>query len=146
MKINVAKNVLSFVLLITILMVSTVSFAAGPNTDNIQWSYISAIENYLDNASTLFTRKLELYAATDTYIGYYSSVTAQLQKKNGSTWEDVTGYFYSDYEEDSGASIYEPSITGLSSGTYRFKLVHRAYTDEWLRLETVNAHTNEVTI
>lgn len=147
MKSNVLKRVLSFILLITVLMISTVSFAAKPQTDNIQWSHIISVSNYLDDSSTWLFKRLEFYACTQTYTNRYAGVTGQLQKlgTDGITWNNVAGKYYESYEENTIADIYEQYIS-VSSGTYRFYVEYTAYSTGGLPLETVGGYTNEVTV
>lgn len=147
MKSNVLKRVLSFILLITMLMISTVSFAAKPQTDNIQWSYIYTVANYLQDNSTWLSKKLEFYAQLITYSNRHAGITAQLQKlgNDGITWSDVSGKYYEVYEEDTAAEIYEQKIN-VSSGTYRFYIEYTAYTTGGLPLEIVSGYSNTVSV
>ena len=132
---------------ITMLMISTVSFAAPVQTDSIQWTCVYEIENSLDDSSTLLRKSLELYASTEVYSGWYAGVTAQLQKlsSDGTEWNDVSGKYYEAYDEDEDAYIYKSAIP-VNAGTYRFKLEHTAYSKSGVELETIYAHTNTVTI
>ena len=147
LNLNAAKKVLSFVMMIAMLTFSTVSFAVPPQTDSVQWNCVFEIENYLDDSSTLLQKKLELFASTEVYDGWYAGVTAQLQKLNssGTSWSNVSDKYYEAYEEDNYASIYKPSIK-VSAGTYRFKLVHTAYSTTGVALESITAYTNTITI
>lgn len=147
MKSNVLKRVLSFILLITMLMISTVSFAAKPQTDNVQWSYIYSVACHLYDRSTWLSKKLELYGQLITYDNRYAGITAQLEKlgNDGITWSDVSGKYYEVYEEDIIAELSVKNI-GVSSGTYRFYMEYTAYSTGGLPLETVGGYTNEVTV
>ena len=133
--------------MVTLLMFSTVSFAVPPQTDSVQWNCVYEIENYLEDSSTLLKKSLELYASTEVYDGWYAGVTAQLQKLNssGTSWSDVSGKYYESYDEDYTTYIYKPSIS-VSAGTYRFKLVHTAYSTHGVALESITAYTNTITI
>lgn len=147
LNLNTAKKVLSVVMMVTLLMFSTVSFAVPPQTDSVQWNCVYEIENYLEDSSTLLKKSLELYASTEVYDGWYAGVTAQLQKLNssGTSWSDVSGKYYESYDEDYTTYIYKPSIS-VSAGTYRFKLVHTAYSTTGVALESITAYTNTITI
>lgn len=147
MKSNVLKRVLSFILLITILMISTVSFAAKPQTDNVQWTDIFTIASHLYDRSSWLFKKLEFYAQLGTNTNRYSGITAQLQKlgNDGITWSDVSGRYYSVYEEDNIAELHEENIS-VSSGTYRFYIEYTAYTTGGLPLEMVPAYSNTVSV
>ena len=144
---NTVKKALSFIMMIALLMVSTVSFAADAEKDKVRWNCICEIENYVDDSSTLLRKSIELYASTDVYDGWYAGVSAQLQKRNssGTSWSDVSGKYYEVYDEDTEAHIYKSAIM-VSAGTYRFKLVHGAYSTAGVLLETVTTYTNTVTI
>lgn len=147
MKSNVLKKVLSFILLITMLMISTVSFAAKPQTDNVQWTYIFTVASHLYDRSTWLSKKLELYAQMATYDNRYAGITAQLEKlgNDGITWSDVSGKYYEVYEEDIIAELSVKNIS-VSSGTYRFYIEYTAYTTGGLAMETVYGYSNTVTV
>lgn len=147
MYLNAVKKALSFIMMIAILMVSTVSFAAEAEREKLRWNCISLIDNYVDDSSTLLRKSIELYASTEVYDGWYAGVSAQLQKQNssGTSWSDVSGKYYEAYDEDYDASIYKSAIK-VNAGTYRFKLVHTAYSTAGVALESVTAYTDTITI
>ena len=147
MNLNVAKKVLSFVLLITMLIISTVSFAAVPQEEGIEWTYIKEIDGYIDDVSTWYSKKIDIYADTWVYNGSYAGVEVQLQKldSNGTTWSDVSGKYWYNYPEDRIAVVSVNSLS-VSSGTYRLDIYHRAYSTSGVLRETQHNFSPEVTV
>lgn len=138
---NVVKKVATFVLVITLLTIATVSFAS------LQWTCIYECENSLTDASTLFTKKLDFYADMTTYSGYYSGLEAQLQKlsDDGTQWNNVDDKFYESYAEGDFCYIDEIVKVG-KAGSYRFEILNTAYSTTGAALESEVTHTKTVTI
>ena len=147
MNLNVSKKVVSLIMLITMLMVSTASFAIPPATDNIQWTYIYSIGNYLENDSILLLKRLNVFADTEVYGDRHAGIFVQLQKleSDGTTWSDVSGKTWASYPSSDYAYVNEEHVV-VSSGTYRCYLVHSAFTTGGLLMEYVEAYTNTVTV
>ena len=141
------KRILLVLAVLLMLVIIPSSFAADAEKDKTRWNCILSIENYIDDSSTLLRKSIELYASTDVYDGWYAGVSAQLQKRNssGTSWSNVSGKYYEVYDEDTEAHIYKSAIK-VNAGTYRFKLVHTAYTTSGVAVETVTAYTDTITI
>lgn len=137
---NVVKKVGTLILAFMMLLaMGSVSLA--------RWSYLHACSSDLEDKSTLFSRKLELYADVEVYDGNYCGIEAQLQKSTdgGETWEDVDGKCWDVYEEKTFAYIDETfKVSG--AGKYRCLVMHIAYTDAGLEIEAEPFYTNTVTL
>ena len=85
--------------------------------------------------------KMNIYASTDTYPGYTSSTTTVLQKKNGSSWDDITSWENNQGSTDStiGTSYY------VNRGTYRTMNTHTAYNSSGYEVESHTTYSDEVT-
>ncbi len=139
MKANVAKKVVSLVLLFTMLMIATVSFCS------VQWTYIYECENALEDVSTWLTKKLDFYADMTVYDGY-CGIEAQLQKlgDDGETWNNVDDKFYDVYAENDFCKIEE--IVKVKAGTYRFEILNTAYETNGMALESDVTYTRTITV
>lgn len=138
MRTNVAKKVTSLVLLFTLLMIATVSFA--------RWSCIYECENSLLDGSTWFSKKLDFFADMTAYDEYYCGIEAQLQKldDDGETWVNVNDKYFEVYAEDWYCNIEE--TIKVKAGTYRFEIVNNAYAKNGALLESAFTHTRTVTV
>lgn len=140
MKANVAKKVVSLVLLFTMLMIATVSFCSA------QWTYIYECENSLEDVSTWLTKKLDFYTDMTVYEGY-CGIEAQLQKlgDDGVTWNNVDDKFYETYAENDFCSI-DTIVKVGKAGTYRFEILNTAFSNTGMALESEVTYTRTVTV
>ena len=142
---NAFRKFVSFILVITMLIVPNVVFAAENTTIQPRWSCIHECANSLDRVGS--SRALALYADVEVYDGYYAGIEAQLQKYNFSTekWENVEDEYW-DYADEDTICILDETYISVSSGTYRVSLSFIAYTTSWFISESFNCYTDQVTI
>ncbi len=148
-KSKVMMVVICLVCVITVLMVPTLVLASdtvNSAQDGIQprWSYLWICENNIDYANDI-SKGLWIYGSTQAYYDYYAEVEIQLQKYTSGVWVDVPTYYWRAYPEDSYAEIEEDNIS-VSSGVYRCSLVHTAYTQSGVPLESDGFKSLEITI
>lgn len=149
MKSNGIKKVVGLIMAITMLMVSTVCFASGTVSEKIplkRWTGLYACDNILIVEEDAY-RQISLYASTETYLGYYAGLTAQLQRSTdgGFTWDDVPGKYWDVYDDFDYCSLGAENIR-VSAGKYRVELVHEAYDQNGRLVETFECLTNVVTV
>ena len=151
MKINVVKKVVSFILVITMLVIPSASFAVTQSELSEQDASIQPRWTYLfecDNSLTITegeTSKLTLYGSTQVYEGL-AGVYFQLQKQESDgSWSDVTG---KEWEATSSSDyIYlEKTHISVSAGTYRLYLIHSAMNEHGMIRESFPAYSDTITI
>ena len=142
---NTLRKLVSFMLVIMMLIVPHVVFAAKNTYVQPRWSCIYECANSLDRVAG--SRALALCADVEVYDGYYAGIVAQLQKYNSSTgrWEDVSNRYW-DYADEDGLCVLDETYIGVSAGTYRASLEFIAYSTSWFILETFTCYTDQVTI
>lgn len=137
---NVVKKVGTLILAFMMLLaMGTVSLA--------RWDFIRICSNELEDASTLLSKKLRVYADIDVYDDNYSGIEIQLQKSTdgGETWNNVKDKYWSVYTEDTFSYIDETfKVSG--AGKYRCLVVYIAYTNTGLEIESEPFYTNIVTL
>ena len=138
--------------LITLLMIPSLVLASevemSSSQGNIQprWSYLWMCDNGIDYASNI-SKGISLFGSTQVYSNKYAGVMIQLEKYIDSCdcWVNVPTYCWEAYEEDDYAYIFEDDIS-LSSGVYRFSILHTAYDTDGLELESFATSSEEITI
>ncbi len=142
---NAFGKFVSFILLVTMLIVPNIVLAAENTSIQPRWSCIRECAHSLDRVGN--DRALALCTDLEVYDGYYAGIEAQLQKYNFSTekWENVQGKYWDYASEDTFCYIDETYIS-VSSGTYRFVLSFNAYSTSWFILESFECYTDQVTI
>lgn len=138
--------------LITLLMVPSLVLASEFETSSSQgsiqprWSYLWMCDNGIDYASNI-SRGISLTGSTKVRSNKYSGVEIQLEKYVDSCacWMNVPTYAWEAYEEADYAYIFEDDVS-LSTGTYRFSILHTAYDTDGLPLESFAAYSEEITI
>ncbi len=140
-----SKKLFGFMLAIMMLMVPNLVLAGTSTQIQPRWSCIYSIGHALERVSS--EKALSLYAETETYMGYYAAVEAQLQKYNTSTgnWDDVSGKYW-DYADEDDYCVLDATYIAVSSGTYRVDLTFVAYSTSWIELESYSCYTDQVTI
>lgn len=139
------RKLVSFILIVTMLIVPNVVFAAENTSIQPRWTCIRECANSLDRVAG--SRALALYADVEVYDGYYAGILAQLQKYNFSTekWENVSNKFW-DYAAEDTFCVLDATYIPVSSGTYRFNLSFVAYSTSWFELESFECYTDQVTV
>lgn len=148
-KSKVMMVVICLVCVITVLMIPTLVLASdtvdsAQNGIQPRWSYLWHCDNGIDYANNI-SKGLWIYGSTQAYYDYYAEVEIQLQKYVSGIWVDVPTYSWSSYPEDSYAEIEEDDVS-VSSGTYRFSIIHTAYTTSGVPLESDGFNSLEITI
>ena len=94
-----------------------------------------------------FLKVCMFIGSTLVNTGYHSGVEIQLQRYVDSCdcWMNAPTYFWEAYSESDYAEIIEDDIS-VASGTYRFKIVHTAYTSSGIEIESFIANSNEITV
>lgn len=137
---NVLKKVGTLILAFMMLIaMGSVSLA--------RWSFLYMCSSDLADASTLFSKKLSFYADVEVYDGNYCGIEAQLEKSTdgGETWTQVKDKYWNVYEKDTFTYIDETfKVNG--AGKYRCLVIHIAYTDTGLEIESEPFYTNTVTL
>lgn len=139
------RKLVSFILIITMLIVPNVVFASDNFTIQPRWSYIRSCAHSLDRVEN--ERALALCTDVNLYSGYYAGIIAQLQKYNFSTerWENVEDKYW-DYAAEDTFCVIDETYIPVSSGTYRFLLSFVAYSTSWIELESFECYTDQVTV
>ena len=138
--------------LITLLMVpslvlaSEVRLSSSQSSVQPRWSYLWVCDNAIDYAENI-SRGISLAGSTKVRSNKYAGVEIQLEKYINSCecWMNVPTYYWEAYEEDDYAQVAEDDIS-LSTGTYRFSILHTAYDTDGLPLESFAASSDEITI
>lgn len=148
LKSKVVVSFFSLVMVITMLMVPTVVLASNYTEASViqpRWSYLLFCDNWLDYASDI-SRGILVYGSTDVYEGH-SSVDIQLQKWNSSTgrWANVSGKSWFDYSTSGYSEICVDNVS-VSAGIYRLSMLHTAYDEDGMEVESFAANSNEITV
>ena len=142
---NALRKLVSFMLVIIMLIVPNIVFAAENTSIQPRWSCIRECANSLDRVGS--SRALALYADVEVYSDYYAGIEAQLQKYNFSTeeWENVDDKYW-DYADEDTFCVLVATYIPVSSGTYRVSLSFIAYSTSWFILESFECYTDQVTV
>lgn len=155
------KKSIMLILMCVMICASTVNVYAGEGNlknyqlieedfaiEKVDKPIITPYTKYLINVQTTIARLApgKVGIRADVYCTTTMSnidITFYLQKKSGSSWTTVaTGHATASNVSDVGKSV---STTGVSSGTYRGKVVARV-TDKYGYSESLSSYSGSITI
>lgn len=133
------KKFISIILAISLLLCESITVFANNDELMPRYTNISGL-SYLFDIDT-DTGISTVSSSFTIYNGYYGEITATIQRKNGSEWENVKTFVYG--EQDSSIALYR-NWALASNNIYRCEFVFKVYNSRDVLLESVTKYSSIV--
>ena len=133
------KKIISIILALSFLISGTITALAVGNELSPRYTNISGLK-YGFNIDT-DTGISTISSSFTIYNGYYGEITATIQRKNGSDWENVKTFIVED-QSDSIALYRNWALA--SNNIYRCEFVFKVYNSRDVLLESVTKYSSIV--
>lgn len=130
------KKIISIILALSFLISGTITALAAGNELSPRYTNISGLKYGFDIDTD--TGISTISSSFTIYNGYYGEITATIQRKNGSDWENVKTFVYG--EQDSSIALYR-NWALASNNIYRCEFVFKVYNSRDVLLESVTKYS-----
>lgn len=130
------KKIISIILAILCLICGTLTVFAASDEVIPRYTNISAIRYAFDvNTNTGIST---VNSSFTIYNGYFGEITATIQRKNGSNWDDVKTFTIK--ESSDSVELYR-NWAVASNNIYRCEFVFKVYNSREILLESVTKYS-----